>query len=445
MNPNFQPWLKLHVSANYAHDLVRIVRSLFSTHDLSASDFTNQQLLLERIYAYFSTNASAFTLLPKGTYTTRGQKDLDTSDTKAKRTTNLKSNTMYRSLVAVEWYARFLGYSYSVVRALSKSFAWRSRNQFESDIMLWMYLPARTVGLYNTLVAFLRFRQRTYIDLFIANHYLLGTVEDPPGTKLTSFGERELLPFLELALRLFVLPLEFSVLQSLEYMPQTYRPGCKVCAAFLQKHTTVLYYTADNGIGLTYMVENGNTADRRRLHATIPPYLVPYMHFYLAYCRRSKDLAYANKVFPRRMPSVAHTLRYLTTFQHDNPHLRSVLDIFTPVHYVFSSKILFAVVHTYLHGTDLLDYQTFSHFLVACGISMGTLQGTRFYNAIEHMKTNREAVGYLGLSFPVNHYTLLPLGSMRPDILRMVSAEILLHTTSELLPARTLRKRPSTS
>lgn len=424
MDGNFARWMALNVSTSYAKTVTATMKRLLSGGGLCARDFLAQDDLINRIYELFRPNADTYLLLPVREWdTVLGEDDL-VADLSLRA---LSASTMYKTLVCIEWYARFLGHQYTLVGRLSRTLAWRTRNQSESSVLLHLYVPFLTVSKYNAMVVFLQRRQREYIDVYITDYLLLRnrTEED-----VRRFGETELKPFLELCLRYLVYPFETKAIREMALMPVVL--GGVGAAAFLASNPCVLCYTRSGGMQISYGLVNRIARETRRIVLPLPEALVCYLHFYVSCCRSNHDLSSASRVFVAADPvtgrstggpweKIVRDVRlYLSRF-------RGMIDaaVYQVDHnYVYFSRILWSVVQTYLVGTDVLDHRAFSSSLLKCGVSVATMQSSKYYNALDSIRTLREALLFQQLPIRKNHFPILRLPGMRPDTAGVLRAEI---------------------
>jgi hypothetical protein len=426
MDANFAEWLGYHVSTSYAKTVVSIMKRFLSAGTLRADHFKTQDVLVNRVYEIFESNPETYLLLPQRDWGQVETEDVLSNDLDSN---NAKStSTMYKTLVCIEWYGRFLGQRSVSLASLSKKLAWRTRNQTESSVLLHLYVPVLTVSKYNMLLAFLRRRQREYLDFFVADFLLL---RNRTREELRIFGETELKPFLELCLRYMVFPLDTKTLATMMLLPCVWQKDTVYVRWFTAKHPCFLCYTPDGGMAISYQLHNTVAREHRRVLFTVPTALVGYLHFYVSACRSNYDLSIASTVFVAAHPrtGVCRGAPWQTLVKDVRAYLvRWGLDpteYQVGPNYVYFSKVLWSVRQTYEHmGSDLLDYTTLSSNLLKCGVSVATMQSTKFYHALQSIRDLREALDFQGLPLPVCHFRLLPRRGLRRDVAAVFEEEI---------------------
>lgn len=450
--PNrFEEWLSLQLSRNYARTLVLAVEAVLATGELTLDHFDDEKKLCKVVYDIFRTNTSAYNILPGVDPDKPVPMQAQSGAAVVVDRQALGTNTMYRLLLAIQWYAKYLGHSnYSSLENLMSTVSWRSRNHFESEILLAQLVPYTTITKFNAVSRLLQRRREETIDPYIRHHFRWrgkcphhgDHLATTPTPSLADFGRWELRPFLELAIRFFLMPLDSVTFSDLTYihLPPPDGPGgsvhedkkIKKKGTKKKEEKSTLHFADDGSLILSYSVESRGGSrdgkDVRRVHLPVPTGLGLYIHFYLACCRPHQvwDLSYDGRLFPIAYRSVQESLAYVARFRDEDPCLERLLESdMTSRKYVHWSKVLFSCIQTYLHGKDLLDDETLSFHLTRCGVSMAVFQANKYYKGLEHLRANRDAVAYLDEGMPqAGAEAILGFRGPPEDLRKVLQAEV---------------------
>ena len=311
MELQFQQWLGFYVSKRTAENYTRDVKKLFATGLLHLSDFSSSSSLQEVINTIIDANKYTSVVKPRRNakvvskkpdrdsegnseedvgedeskleegnsqydewdeekkvedeISTHGELfDPDKSEDEAEEIktvaqNNLRGPTVNRKIYAIKYYATFLGYNYQSVDIISKQMSRRILNQTESEFVD-MYLEKNvTANILNSITRCLIERQsriHTIITWCLSKNELNPTNK----TDLFSFGLNELRCFLELSLRLFVIPLEPVDVTRMTFDPHQIERDEQIEQFASKKHPNLFFRTSGQML-ITYPVRAVTTPD----------------------------------------------------------------------------------------------------------------------------------------------------------------------------------------
>lgn len=458
MESNFREWLTFFVSNGTAINYYRDVKDLFENHHLTLKDFESSSSLQEYIRKIITKNRYTKEVLPKrNSLSNESGSDSDSDseidlDSKKNaqnisRVQNLRGNTIVRKLYALKFYAKFLGQVYSSIDILTKQMSKRSANQLECQFLQQYYEYNITSNILHGVLACLRENQKL-IDkniVNILNSHHIGNVSD----ESFEFGKNHLRPFLEICIRLFVIPLDIPLIRNLVFyrkiIPtnETY-PEIDTIVTL---NTPILFIDSSSGIHLAYRIRDNMKNSSRIVNTPLPENIAFYMFFYIMYCRnefmkvviRTRTSIYiqynGNFLFidsknGRQWQRVVRDIRIYSRSIGINVDWLSLI----PGHnYVYTSKLLWTFLNMFrMEKPGVLDVETLSHYTYVTGISIATGQANSYYHAFQHMTKNKQSLDFLGYSTPLMMESTYSISNIAPDIQKQLSTHIKSFTSTKL-------------
>lgn len=438
MESNYEIWSSFFYSKGTVTNYTRSLKSLFRNFQYVSNDtFLNYNELQSLVSTILRQNMYTQSIIPRrNDIDIRNDIDYEQDDdivnsdelldivdhnnmniVDISNLRNLRSSSIVHKLYAIKSYIDFLGIKHKNINTLLKQVSRRSRNQTEGEFVT-MYLDHNyTVKKINTITLTLLKRQQL-IDRFI-----LGFFDQDYETQVqigTEFGAVELQPFLELCIRLYIVPLNTANIKYMTIYPSIV--STRESKLLLEKtmlksshiHTTYIYIRSDNSIHLSYMIQNSEQT-KRVVHIAIPDNLKYYILFFLIHCRgylpyekkkiRKKQTLYSGfKLFLGRpffsengIREWQRIVKDIRTYCHKIQMKDQLLHLNPGHNYVFNSKLLWIFRNSLKYKQDhTIDVEVLSHYAYITGISTAVGQSMSYYYALDSLKNNFEAMKYLG-------------------------------------------------
>ena len=283
MDPNFETWVSLHVNdvtaARYARYVTQALSNSLFARDVFASEFT----LLDTLHTYTYRNLDIYHMM--GVV-------VDRSTDAPYRPQDTRANgSLYNIVHGISWYTRFLGHTYPRIRQFATKLSYHVRHAAHSRLLASCVFSNVFLRTHLVLLDIMRSAQRS-IDTRIGRYMRYRNLAENPHS-LRLFGRVHLRPFLELLLRVTVVPLSIRQIQTLRCPDPTDVSTTPVHALCFQTDPCRLRYThnRDRMELLVPVSSNGvHTRRRRRAKPVALPLsrrLSAYLWFYMHYCTSS--------------------------------------------------------------------------------------------------------------------------------------------------------------
>lgn len=339
----------------------------------------------------------------------------------SENTATVRGSTVLRRIYAIFKYARFLGYDYAHLDKTTKQMSRRSLNQLESEFLQMYFEYNTTSNILNMTISLLRARQ-VYIDEFMIQT-MQGRNDE---ISRYDFGENELMPFLEICVRLLVVPLEPVLIRNTVF----YRGHVDGMGEFVKKNRPCVYYDRDRRICIAYMVASaGGGRDGHRLtNVKLTEELCVYMDFYLHQCR--PDVVTDRQTRNRRHRHIVNNFMFVSSRNGAKckdliPRVRQycikigidpgLLQLVPGHRYSYYTKLLWILRQVYMISDNpIMDISRLSHFGYVAGISLATGQSTSHYHSLGKARALHAALKNLSYDIPavnIHIVTLAPICS----------------------------------
>jgi hypothetical protein len=435
MDGNFEPWIYLQHNANYAKTLVVKMKQVFSLEgkfNLFASDFKSSPRLMRKIRMLIR-NSKLFPLLFTSTET-------DVEEEDENKIGNESSGTYYNTLNAIRYYNRFLGNDdYVELERFVAKVSSRHHNFHQGQILESIMDPTRKVILYNNLICALRKRQ--LIIHKVIHNYI--KTRDSASCDLFRFGSKELLPFLEIALRFIDFPVETKQIKQM-FIGKTSKLGDEPLdlkaelTGYNKAFPTVLNYDRSGRIYRSILVNdskkslNNSNHSSRTVSIAMHPILSLYIHFYIHYCRNlNKSGIRGNVVFVTMKgtpwgatPTVPRLARDYMECIGLNPADYSLSRLNSQM-YHYDSKVMWITIRNVIRGGN--DIPKLFSDMASLSFPMATNLHKDHYSGFKHLHDLQEGIYLLciGVNSPTENFKIASLIHPNVEITAVLGAEII--------------------
>ena len=457
----FEQFMKLTVEDDYAKKVAKQVKRLFTLGIMDFSTFNNPVTFYTALKKYCSSFPSTAEIMP--------QKDRVTSN--VWEALPLKSSTVYNYIIAAIHFDKFLGNDTPKhILLFSQQISKRSRNQNESDILVMFFHFNVTMNILNEITRnlavlfseiagtclkcwkYLEKPLDTELKRSVTQNLLETIPEEHRINQITKYkisnafghySNNRIATWIELSLRLYVMPLPVKVLRNLKY----YQPmTIEAIEKLYQKHapvkpTAFLFVNKDtNQLFLSYVRPDDKNLSERLVHVALPNWLGGIFIVYL-HCYRKNKGQYGELVF--EVVEITTKVNELTNLLG----LPGEWFGFKPARgYHYQSRILWILRQTYTvmqqRKIGLLHPETvdvMSRFGVVADIGTATSQSNKYYHGVDQLRELVASIQYfkkalfLDETIPTTQLTCLSVNSQGKELADLVFSNQLLDKLSKLV------------
>ena len=423
MEPQFHEWLTFFNTKDHSDNAYTDIKNFFDSGTLSVECFETSMALKKAIIKIVDMNMYTNIIRPdkeKDNVIDDKTNDNNEEVDEDNRYKSLQPSYITKQLYSIKQYTTFLGHKYNNVDKLIAIMSKRIQNQTENTFIQQYFEYNTTANIINEIIIFLRFRQ-VYINACITQQIW----KSVSAKKKIEFGNNELKPFLELCIRLFIIPLEPVSIENMVYSPVTMERGSDLLIVILGETKPCLYIDKLGIMYISYLVNNISNTSKRISTVVVDPTISIYMYFYLHHIRKTTNKLHYAFTGPKdgKWRRSVKSIREYCTRIGINVHWLKL----SPGHnYKYQSKLLWAFRQTYQCKTNkIIDTDTLSHFTYTTGISIATGQANQFYNAFKSMKKNEKALMYLKYILPSYSPIMVKLHDIPLDVITKLRNEML--------------------